>query len=308
MANEIITIKTPGEFDALKALVIDGLNSPHSKTMYAFAIDDFMAWYQTQGNPGLTKATVNAYKAHLLSTAKYAPATINQRLSAIRKLAREAADNELISEPQANGIGKVKGIPARGVRTGNWLTLDQAQKLINAPDLTRLKGLRDRAILAVMIGAGLRRSEVVKLQLEDLQQRDGRWVIPDLMGKGGRVRTVPLPNWAKQAIDEWITAANLTAGYVFRPVNKGDNLSGDSMTSQAVQNTVKEYADYLGYALSAHDLRRTFAQLARKANAPIDQIQLTLGHASVQTTERYLGTKQDLTSAPCDLINIKLDY
>ena len=307
MANEIITVKTPGDFDALKALVIDGLNSPHSKTMYAFAIDDFMAWYQEQGSPGLTKATVNAYKAHLLSTAKYAPATINQRLSAIRKLAREAADNELISEPHANGIGKVKGIPARGVRTGNWLTLDQAQKLINAPDLTRLKGLRDRAILAVMIGAGLRRSEIVKLQLEDLQQRDGRWVLPDLMGKGGRVRTIPLPNWAKQAIDEWITAATLTNGHVFRPINKGDNLSGDYMSSQAVQNIVKEYADYLGYSLSAHDLRRTFAQLARKANAPIDQIQLTLGHASVQTTERYLGTKQDLTSAPCDLINIKLD-
>lgn len=158
-----------------------------------------------------------------------------------------------------------------------------------------------------MIGAGLRRSEIVKLQLEDLQQRDGRWVLPDLMGKGGRVRTIPLPNWAKQAIDEWITAAALTNGHVFRPINKGDNLSGDYMSSQAVQNIVKEYADYLGYSLSAHDLRRTFAQLARKANAPIDQIQLTLGHASVQTTERYLGTKQDLTSAPCDLINIKLD-
>lgn len=307
MDDKQLVTTTPGDFDALKALVIDGLNSPHSKTMYALAIDDFIAWYQAQGKPGLTKAAVNAYKAHLQQNTDYAPSTINQRLSAIRKLAREAADNELISEPQANGIGKVKGIPARGVRTGNWLTLDQAQRLINAPDITRLKGLRDRAILAVMIGAGLRRSEIVKLQLEDLQQRDGRWVLPDLMGKGGRVRTIPLPNWAKQAIDEWITAAALTNGHVFRPINKGDNLSGDYMSSQAVQNIVKEYADYLGYSLSAHDLRRTFAQLARKANAPIDQIQLTLGHASVQTTERYLGTKQDLTSAPCDLINIKLD-
>jgi len=307
MDDKQLVTTTPGDFNALKALVIDGLNSPHSKTMYALAIDDFIAWYQAQGKPGLTKAAVNAYKAHLQQNTDYAPSTINQRLSAIRKLAREAADNELISEPQANGIGKVKGIPARGVRTGNWLTLDQAQRLINAPDITRLKGLRDRAILAVMIGAGLRRSEIVKLQLEDLQQRDGRWVLPDLMGKGGRVRTIPLPNWAKQAIDEWITAAALTNGHVFRPINKGDNLSGDYMSSQAVQNIVKEYADYLGYSLSAHDLRRTFAQLARKANAPIDQIQLTLGHASVQTTERYLGTKQDLTSAPCDLINIKLD-
>lgn len=139
MDDKQLVTTTPGDFDALKALVIDGLNSPHSKTMYALAIDDFIAWYQAQGKPGLTKAAVNAYKAHLQQNTDYAPSTINQRLSAIRKLAREAADNELISEPQANGIGKVKGIPARGVRTGNWLTLDQAQRLINAPDITRLK-------------------------------------------------------------------------------------------------------------------------------------------------------------------------
>lgn len=307
MDDKQIVTTTPGDFDALKALVIDGLNSPHSKTMYALAIDDFIAWYQAQGKPGLTKAAVNAYKAHLQQNTDYAPSTINQRLSAIRKLAREAADNELISEPQANGIGKVKGIPARGVRTGNWLTLDQAQRLINAPDITRLKGLRDRAILAVMIGAGLRRSEIVKLQLEDLQQRDGRWVLPDLMGKGGRVRTIPLPNWAKQAIDEWITAAALTNGHVFRPINKGDNLSGDYMSSQAVQNIVKEYAAICGFNIAAHDLRRTTAKQMKEEGADTEQIQFMLGHASLPTTQRYLGTMQDLTNAPNDLLHFDID-
>jgi len=305
--NELTVIQNPESLDQIKALVIDGLNSPHSKTAYAHAIDDFLNWYQDQGKPGLTKATVNAYKAHLQSSTDYAPSTINLRLSAIRRLAIEAADNDLIEETQGNGVAKVKGVKSSGVRSGNWLTLEQAERLINAPDLTRLKGLRDRAILALMIGGGLRRSEVANLKIENIQQRESRWAIIDMIGKGNRVRTIPLPNWAKRAIDEWIETANISSGYVFRPINKGDTITGEKLTSQAIQNIVKEYAAACGFNLAAHDLRRTFAQLARKANAPIDQIQLTLGHASVQTTERYLGTKQDLTTAPCDLINIHLD-
>ena len=77
------------------------------------------------------------------------------------------------------------------------------------------------------------------------------------------------------------------------------------MTSQAVFDVVAEYAKPLGIDVKPHDLRRTFAQLAHKGDAPLEQIQLSLGHASVQTTERYLGVKQDLTSAPCDVLGLK---
>ena len=307
MTNDLIPQKPKAGLDDIKALLIDGLNSPHSKAMYAKAIDDFMAWYRASGAPGLTKATVNAYKANLQSSTDYAPSTINLRLSAIRRLANEAADNDLIADSQANGVKLVTGIPNAGVRLGNWLTLEQAQTLINTPDKTRLKGLRDRAILALMIGGGLRRSEIASLKIDQLQQRAGRWVIPDLIGKRKRVRTVPVPTWAKGALDEWITAANIDEGYLFRPVNKGERLAGAKISSQTIQDIVKQYAEACGFELSAHDLRRTFAHLARTAAAPIDQIQLSLGHASVQTTERYLGTKQDLTSAPCDFIKMRLD-
>jgi len=307
MDDKQLVTTTPGDFDALKALVIDGLNSPHSKTMYALAIDDFIAWYQAQGKPGLTKAAVNAYKAHLQQNTDYAPSTINQRLSAIRKLAREAADNELISEPQANGIGKVKGIPARGVRTGNWLTHEQAQRLIKAPDTSRLKGIRDRAILSVMIGMALRRSEVVKLDFEHIQLEKSRWVIRNLVSKGNRVRTIGIPTWVKRAIDEWTQAAGVTDGKIFRSINKGDNLSGDSMTSQAVQNIVKEYAAICGFNIAAHDLRRTTAKQMKEEGADTEQIQFMLGHASLPTTQRYLGTMQDLTNAPNDLLHFDID-
>ena len=80
-------------------------------------------------------------------------------LSAIRKLAMEAGDNGLLNPTMAAGIGRVKGVSQKGVRAGNWLTKQQAKELINTPDKSTLKGLRDRAILAVMIGSGLQRSD-----------------------------------------------------------------------------------------------------------------------------------------------------
>jgi integrase/recombinase XerD len=143
--------------------------------------------------------------------------------------------------------------------------------------------------------------------VEHVQQRDARWVIVDMHGKGGRVRTVPMPSWTKAAIDEWMAAAGFTAGRVFRPVNKGDNLAGESMTAQSIFETVKKYAAAIGVGnIAPHDLRRTFAKLAHKGRAALEQIQLSLGHASIQTTERYLGVRQDLTDAPCDHLGLKL--
>src|SRR6266478_6649374 len=93
----------------------------------------------------------------------------------------------------------------------------------------------------------------------------------------------------------------------FSGLNRGDNLCGDSMTAQSIFETVKVYAAKIGLeAIALHDLRRTFAKLAHKGGAALEQIQLSLGHASIQTTERYLGVEQDLTDAPCDHLGLKL--
>lgn len=302
--NSIVASKN-ADLSPIIQLVLDGLTSSHSKRAYEKAITDFLSWYQEQGKPGLNKAVVQRYKT-VLQENGLAPSSINQRISAIRKLAQEASDNGLLDQTYANGVARVKGVKQNGVRSGNWLSKGQAQTLINAPDTSTLKGLRDRAILAIMVGAGLRRSEVAILNLKDIQQREGRWVIVDIIGKGNRVRTVPIPAWAKVAIDEWITAGNIDSGNVFRRVNKGDHISGDSMTAQAIRDVVKEYADGLGYQVAAHDLRRTFAKLAHKGGSGLDQIQLSLGHASIKTTERYLGVTQNLTDAPCDRLGLRV--
>ena len=122
------------------------------------------------------------------------------RMSAIRKLAVEAADNGLLDPELAAGIGRMRSVKSVGIRVGNWLSLRQAQALVNAPDITTLKGLRDRAIIAVLLGCGLRRSEVAALTIAHVQQRDDRWCIVDMIGKYSRVRTVPMPTWVKMAI------------------------------------------------------------------------------------------------------------
>jgi site-specific recombinase XerD len=297
----------PDPIDRLKALVLDSVNSPESKRAYDRAITDFLKWVSTSApGTGFTKATVQAHKGHLLALGLSA-SSINVRMSAIRRLAAEAADNGLMDPNLASGVGRVKGVKREGVRTGNWLTVHQAEKLINAPDVSTLKGKRDRALLAVLVGCGLRREETALLTMEHIQQRDARWVVVDMRGKGGRVRTVPMPSWTKVAIDEWTAAAGFTSGRLFRRVNKGDNIGGDSMAAQSIFEMVKKYATEIGLEkIAPHDLRRTFAKLAHKGRAALEQIQLSLGHASIQTTERYLGVRQDLADAPCDRLGLKL--
>jgi site-specific recombinase XerC len=148
-----------------------------------------------------------------------APSTINVRLPTARRLAYEASDCGLLSPELAAGIRRVKGAKRLGTRIGNWLTADQCRSLLRAPRET-LRGKRDRAILAVLIGCGLRRAELVGLHAEDLQIREEHWVVADLIGKGKHIRTVPMPSWVKQAVDVWVQAAGISTGFIFRSASR----------------------------------------------------------------------------------------
>jgi integrase len=175
------------------------------------------------------------------------------------------------------------------------------------PDTTTKKGLRDRAMLAILLGCGLRRSEVAALTQAHIQQRDNRWCIIDLIGKHGRVRTIPMPTWVKGAIDAWTSAAGFSEGPVLRRVNRGHKVHDAAMSEKVVWQLLQQYAAAVGVpGIAPHDLRRTCAKLCRAAGGELEQIQLLLGHASVQTTERYLGTKQDLVNAPNDGIKLRV--
>jgi integrase/recombinase XerD len=296
----------PAEQSAVIELVTNALTSEHSKRAYSKALIDFLAW---RGDRPMTKALVNEYRQSLTGS----PARVNLIMSAIRKLASEAADNGLLDQQTANGIKAAPGVTSHGVRAGNWLTKHEAQALLTAPQLigddgkADPKAYRDRAILAAMIGAGLRRSEAAALTFEHIQQRDGRWVIVDIIGKGNRVRSVPVPSWVKLAIDEWQAVADIR-GNVFQAIHKGGHITREQMTPQAIRDVIKLYGAVIGKPeLAAHDLRRTYAKLAHKGGAGLDQIQLSLGHASIKTTEKYLGVEQNLTDAPGDRLGLSLE-
>jgi site-specific recombinase XerD len=300
------------------ALTLDAVPSPLTKRAYKKALDDFFVWWDDQGRPALSKAVTQRYRAVLIESG-LAPSSVNVRLSALRKMVRECADNGLLGTFEAESIARVPGLKQHGHRTGTWLSKQQAQALLLIPDVSTLRGLRDRALLAALLGCGLRRSEAVNLTYAHLQQREGRWVILDLSGKHGRVRTVPVPGWCKAAIDAWSLAAGLSAGHVFRPTTpRGEHLGRrDRLSPEAISVIVRQRGarigqaelrpeDLCGVRLAPHDLRRTFAKLAHKGGAPIDQIQLSLGHASLVTTEVYLGVDQNLEQAPGDVLGLSI--
>jgi site-specific recombinase XerD len=160
--NDLIAVKKLAEWDKLKALVLDSVSSPITRRVYNMALNEFMDWFQQAPRPGFSKATVSAWRASL-EARRLGSSSIIIRISAIRKLAGEAVDNGLLAPELAAGISRVKSVKSIGVRTGNWLSLRQAQSFLSAPDVSTVRGLRDHDILAVLLGCGLRRSEVAAL-------------------------------------------------------------------------------------------------------------------------------------------------
>src|SRR5467141_2766712 len=231
--NDLIVVEKLAEWQRLKALVLDSVSSPITRRVYNMALNEFIAWYRQAPRPGFSKATVSAWRVSLEARG-LGSSSIIIRMSAIRKLAAEASDNGLLAPELAAGIARVKSAKSIGIRVGNWLSQRQAQALLSAPDISTIRGLRDRAILAVLLGCGLRRSEVAALTFAHVQQRDGRWCIVDLVGKHGRVRTAPMPTWVKVAIDAWTSPAGLAAGHVFRPVNRAGQVSGERLGEKVV--------------------------------------------------------------------------
>src|ERR1700739_4381053 len=151
-----------------RTAVLNSLSSSESQRGYRHAIDEFVDWYCSEPRLAFNRIVVLRYRSHLESR-RLAPATINLRLGAVRRLAYEAADCGLLSPDLAAGIRRVKGVKKIGVRLGNWLTAEQSQRLWQAPGGERLKEKRDRALLAMLLACGLRRHEAVELNFRHLR-------------------------------------------------------------------------------------------------------------------------------------------
>jgi site-specific recombinase XerD len=288
------------ELDQTKKSVLNSLGSLQSRRSYQHAMDEFIDWYCSEPRLALNRAVVLRYRLQL-EAKKLAASTINVRLAAVRRLAYEAADTGLPSPELVAGIRRVKGVPQLGRRVGNWLSAAEGEQLLAGTRAETVRQKRDAAIISLLLGCGLRRSEVAALKVGDIQKREDHWAIVDLVGKAGHVRTVPVPGWVKTAVDLWSESTLVANGRLFRSIRKNGTVWGDGITQNVVWYVVKDAAARVGIkALAPHDLRRTCARLCHAAGGELEQIQFLLGHASVQTTERYIGCKQDLVRAVND--------
>ena len=288
---------------ALRKLFLDSVSCEGTKRVYAQAFDEMLELMRSENAP-LTRALFHVYRDRLINKG-LSPSTVNTRLAAIRKLAREARDNNVLGAEEAAKITTVKNVPDLGAHKGNWLTQKEAKLLVAAPNSRRLIGKRDIAILRILLSCALRRAELANLTLKHIQKRDGRWLIVDLRGKAGRKRTVALPLSAKKALDVWLKAAGITSGFLFRRLTRTGRILPGGFSGWAVWNVVANAAARINKPkLGPHDLRRTCAKLCRNKGGDIEQIQFLLGHGSVATTQTYLGTKQELDTAVNDNLGI----
>jgi site-specific recombinase XerD len=293
------------DLDHCKVAVLNSLGSPASRRVYAYAIDQFIAWYCSEPRLAFNRIVVVRYRMYLEARG-LAANTINQQLAAVRRLAHEAADAGLLSPELAAGISRVKGVKQLGFRSGNWLSADQGSEVLQCAHGESLRAKRDYAMLAMLLGCGFRRSELVSLELDEIQMRQGHWAVVDLIGKGGHIRTVPIPEWVKAALDQWTLAARVTEGRIFRAVARTGKIWGRGISQNVVWYVVKTCCERAGLEhIAPHDLRRTCAKLCHSSGGELEQIQFLLGHASVQTTERYLGCKQNLGHPVNDLFRLR---
>src|SRR3954453_19108389 len=288
--------------------VLATVSSEKTRVAYQAALEESFGWTADRGDI-LSKPLVETWRAALLARG-LSVSSVNQRLSAVRLLFRQAAERGALSAEEATRLGSVANLKQAGHRLGKWLTEGEAGKLLSVPDAHTRLGIRDRAILALLVACGLRRDELVRLEVRHLQLRDERWVLLDLQGKGRRVRTVPVPLWVKRLLDRWLAERGIRDGPLFRTLRKGGRLEDEvkPVSEDLVYSLVRKAGAAIGHPdLTPHDLRRTCAKLCRKAGGDLEQLQLLLGPASIQTTERYLGTKQDLVQAVNDRVTIRVE-
>lgn len=176
----------------LAELAVLGLGSLSSQRNYRRCIRLYLA----SGLP-LNREGVQAW-LRSLRLSRAGPVTVNVSLAAVRLLAREANARGLLSDVDLGALERIRGVKRSGDRIGNWLEIPAVEMLLDAAG-----NARDKALIACMVGCGLRRAEVCALEWSQWQQRGGRWVICDLKGKGGRVRSIPAPEWVAEYIEKW---------------------------------------------------------------------------------------------------------
>ncbi len=264
------------------------IENPVTKALYSKAVLDFLSWLTTHEDSSLSALSVTAYRDRLTSL-RFSPSTINQRLSAIRRFAAEAVKDGLLSVSSAAEILRVSGKPVLTTSKPRRLTHSAAMEILDIVPGNTVKGLRDKALLAVLIGCGPRRCESTLLRVDSVQFHADDLATLKLMDRHGGHRMIPVPNWVVPHIRSWLDRSGVVAGPLFCALNRHGQLSGSPLSAQAILDIVRDYGEVIGIRVSPHDLRRTCAKHYEKSGREIEQIQLFLGHSNIKVTHRFLN-------------------
>ena len=256
----------------------------------------------------LDATAVSTYAADLPSSRKmFLRAAVGLLADELSQVAKAQATPANVAEMQAvlwraEALKESIQVQAtKGERAHTWLNLAEVRSLLSSlTDETTVKGKRDRVVLGLLVGAGLRRDELAGLTWEHVTQQGERTVL-SITGKGKKRRVIPIHDKLVTLLEEWAELVGRT-GHIARSVKKGGEL-GESISGQAILDIVNAYGQELGKEnLRPHDLRRTYARIGYDAGIDIGQISKLLGYASIATTQRYLGLQIDLKKTVSDFV------
>ena len=228
---------------------------------------------------------VAAIRRHLQELGQ-APATVNAALYALRGVARAAFNLELMTADDLERLRSVKPVRSERLPAGRAVSQGELYAMMGmcAEDETPA-GVRDAALIGLMYAAGLRRAEIVSLDLADYTYETGELVV---RGKGSKERLLYVDNGAQDALEDWLAVRGPEPGPIFCPINKGGKIQWRRLTDQAIYNMLHKRAGQATVkTCSPHDMRRTFVSDLLEAGADIATVQKLAGHAHIQTTARY---------------------
>ena len=241
-----------------------------------------------------------AIRARLIDL--FAPSTANKMLSALRGVLKQSWRLGYLDAETYQRAADLPSVKGQALLRGRSLPIGELRALFRACDDGRPQGARDAALMAVLYGTGLRRSEAAQLDVADYDAENGELTV---RGKGRRDRLMPLPGGAAEALAAWTAVRGPEPGPLFCPVNKGGRITVRRITDQAILGALMRRAERakVGH-LSPHDLRRSFITHLLEAGADALSVQKLAGHASTTTTLRYDRRDEKAKHAAVDLLHV----
>jgi integrase len=300
-----IAIIQPDRTSVLAAIDGNPNLQPSTKRQYKKAVTAYLA----TGNSLTDAAGLSAYAAGLpRSSRSFLKAALRLWGDDLARRAKAGATPENIGAVQATvyrleALNEAIQVSAvKGQKAHSWLSQSDVKRLFDNCPRT-IQGQRDRIVLGLLLGAGLRREELAGLAFDDvtLLPVGGKFrTVLNVAGKGAKNRAVPIRDTLAAALDDW--RQRVGGGYIARSIAKGGAVNG-SLSVIGIFQIVRRAGESIGQpGLAPHDCRRTFAQLGYEAGVPITQISRLLGHSSVQTTQRYLNCDLDLSQTVSDFV------